>query len=357
MVKLWSLVWGALVVAGHVAENDIYADKRLISLSEGNEVWMDEAEIHALVRNKQRFRDVTDMGPQVGQIRTSNMVKFPTKVTQQAIVNPLLRQVSNTVPQSVLRNLTLFHNRYYNSDLGRQSSEYLYQTVSTLMGTRGRVTQFAHKFPQSSVVARVEGTSQAKNIVVVSAHQDSINQMDHTARAPGADDDGSGTVAILEALRVLVQSNVRLQNSVEFHWYAGEEGGLLGSTDIVRAYANASVVADLHLDMVGFPASPPAVGIVTDYTDNSTSNLVRQLVRAYTDLPTADFTCGYACSDHASWHDAGVRSALPFESQFLDYNNNIHSPNDALDTVDFAHLLKFVNIALGFIVEVAGVEA
>ncbi|KAJ2472395.1 Leucine aminopeptidase 1 [Coemansia sp. RSA 2131] len=357
MVKLWRLVYGALVVAGHVMGNDIYADKRRISLGEGNEVWMDESEIHALVRNKQRFRDITDMEPQVGHSRTSNMVEFPTKVTQQAIVNPLLRQVSDTVPQSVLRNLTTFHNRYYNGDLGRQSSEYLYQTVSTIMGKRGKVTQLAHKFPQSTVIARVEGTSQAKNVVVVSAHQDSINQMDHTGRAPGADDDGSGSVAILEAMRVLVQSNVRLQNSVEFHWYAGEEGGLLGSTDVVNAYSNTSVVADLHLDMVGFPASPPAVGIVTDYTDSSTSNLVRQLVHAYTNLPTADFKCGYACSDHASWHDAGVRSALPFESQFLDYNNNIHSPSDAFDTVDFAHLLKFVNIALGFIIEVAGVEA
>ncbi|KAJ1776735.1 hypothetical protein LPJ54_002876 [Coemansia sp. RSA 1824] len=355
MVKLLSLVWGALVV-GHVVSKDIYADKRRISLGTGSDVWMDEAEIHALVRNNQRFRDITDMGPQVERSRASNMSVFPTKVTQQAVVNPLLRQVSDTVPQNVLRNLTSFHNRYYNGDFGRQSSEYLFQTVSTILGKHGQVTRFAHKFPQSSVIARIEGTSQG-SVVVVSAHQDSINQMDHTARAPGADDDGSGSVAILEAMRVLVQSNVRLHNSVEFHWYAGEEGGLLGSTDVVRAYANTSVVADLHLDMVGFPASPPAVGIVTDYTDSSTSNLVRQLVRAYTDLPTADFTCGYACSDHASWHDAGVRSALPFESQFLDYNNNIHSPNDAFSTVDFAHLLKFVNIALGFIVEVAGVEA
>ncbi|KAJ2080089.1 hypothetical protein H4R24_003328 [Coemansia sp. RSA 988] len=183
--------------------------------------------------------------------------------------------------------------------------------------------------------------------------------MDHQGRAPGADDDGSGAVAILEALRVLIQSNIRLKRSVEFHWYAGEEGGLLGSADIAQSYASRKtpvVVADLHLDMVGYPASPPAVGIVTDYTDNETNELVRQIVGAYTDLSTVDFTCGYACSDHASWHEFGIRSVLPFESQYLDYNSNIHTPADSYETVNFDHLLKYVNIALAFAIEVAGIE-
>ncbi|KAJ2612338.1 hypothetical protein H4S08_002749, partial [Coemansia sp. RSA 1365] len=203
------------------------------------------------------------------------------------------------------------------------------------------------------------GESLAEEIVVISAHQDSINQMDHSGIAPGADDDGSGTVAILETLRVLTESNIRLKRTVEFHWYAGEEGGLLGSADIAQYYAmreKPTVVADLHLDMVGFPASPPAVGIVTDYTDKATSELLRKIVGAYTDLATVDFTCGYACSDHASWHEFGIRSAIPFESQHLDYNANIHTPADAYETVDFDHLLKYVNIALGFAIEVAGIE-
>ncbi|KAJ2347668.1 hypothetical protein GGF43_004705, partial [Coemansia sp. RSA 2618] len=273
----------------------------------------------------------------------------------QAAVEPLLKQVSRDLPTAVLRNFTQFNNRYFNSKLGQQSSEYLFSMVQETGGA-AKVSKFTHKFPQSSVIARLEGTSSSDEIVVVSAHQDSINQANHAGRAPGADDDGSGTVAILEVLRVLAQSSLKLKRSVEFHWYAGEEGGLLGSADVVQAYKDKSVVADLHLDMVGFPASPPAVGIVTDYTESGASNLVRQLVGAYTDLPTVDFKCGYACSDHASWHDIGVRSALPFESQYIDYNSNIHSPNDSFDTVDFDHLLKYVNIALGFIVEVAGIE-
>jgi bacterial leucyl aminopeptidase len=53
--------------------------------------------------------------------------------------------------------------------------------------------------------------------------------------APGADDDCSGTVSILEAFRVLAHSGYIPQDGpVEFHWYAAEEAGLLGSQAIAR---------------------------------------------------------------------------------------------------------------------------
>ncbi|KAJ1952913.1 hypothetical protein GGI12_006127, partial [Dipsacomyces acuminosporus] len=138
-----------------------------------------------------------------------------------------------------------------------------------------------------------------------------------------------------------------------FHWYAGEEGGLLGSADITSAYQTKNVVADLQLDMTAYPSDPPTVGIVTDYTDPDANDLVRQISTTYAGLPTEDFQCGYACSDHASWNDIGVRSTMPFENPYLDGNGNIHTPNDSLSTVDYNHLVKFVKIALGFIIEVA----
>lgn len=67
------------------------------------------------------------------------------------------------------------------------------------------------------------------------AHQDSMNYLFPLLPAPGADDDGSGTVAILEALRVLARSGYTPRGGpVEFHWYAAEEGGNLGSQAVAR---------------------------------------------------------------------------------------------------------------------------
>jgi leucyl aminopeptidase len=60
-------------------------------------------------------------------------------------------------------------------------------------------------------------------------------------KAPGADDDGSGTITILEVFRSLVNTGFRPLRPVEFHWYSGEEAGLLGSQDIAQKYAKRGV--------------------------------------------------------------------------------------------------------------------
>src|SRR5690554_5262592 len=60
-------------------------------------------------------------------------------------------------------------------------------------------------------------------------------------RSPGADDDGSGTVTILEVFRALVNTGFRPHRPVEFHWYSAEEAGLLGSQDVAKSYERKAV--------------------------------------------------------------------------------------------------------------------
>lgn len=96
---------------------------------------------------------------------------------------------------------------------------------------------FTHAFPQSSIIARFE--PKVRNfslpLTIIGAHQDSANYLFPLLPAPGADDDCSGTVSILEAFRVLAASGYTPKNGpVEFHWYAAEEGGLLGSQAVAR---------------------------------------------------------------------------------------------------------------------------
>lgn len=83
---------------------------------------------------------------------------------------------------------------------------------------------------------------------------DSIN-LDNptTGRAPGADDDGTGTVNLIEALRALVAAGWKPARPLEFHWYSGEEAGLLGSQAIATAYARSGVkvYAMMEMDMSG----------------------------------------------------------------------------------------------------------
>ena len=55
-------------------------------------------------------------------------------------------------------------------------------------------------------------------------------------RSPGADDAGSGTVTLLEAFRILSAAGFRPRHPLEFHWYALEEVGLVGSAELASRY-------------------------------------------------------------------------------------------------------------------------
>jgi leucyl aminopeptidase len=87
--------------------------------------------------------------------------------------------------------------------------------------------------------------------VVVGAHQDSANYLFPLLPAPGADDDGSGSITILEAFRGLVEMGFKPKDKVvEFHWYAAEEAGLLGSLDVVDVMVGRNVTVDAMLEFV-----------------------------------------------------------------------------------------------------------
>lgn len=206
-----------------------------------------------------KFIDVTehqDLGNGVHAMKKREYT-FPDGPAQQKIITPLLERLREENMRANLEEFTSFHTRYFRSDYGRQSSEWLFTRInSTAAGVPGlELSPFPHSWPQSSIIARIPGKSQ--KTVVIGAHQDSINLFfPSLLAAPGADDDGSGTVTILEAFRVFCEAvkegAVELENTVEFHWYSAEEGGLLGSQAIFHSYEKEGrdVRAMLQQDMV-----------------------------------------------------------------------------------------------------------
>ena len=98
----------------------------------------------------------------------------------------------------------------------------------------------------ANVIATLRGTVDPDLVYVVSSHYDSVEA------GPGADDDSSGTAALLEAARVLATHP--LPATVVFASFTGEEGGLLGSREFVRRAlaAKMRIVGALNNDMVGW---------------------------------------------------------------------------------------------------------
>ncbi|KAJ1973977.1 hypothetical protein H4R34_004895, partial [Dimargaris verticillata] len=338
--------------------------------------WVLEADTLALKRAGVRFMDITDtvaLDRQLVHAAQLDMLTspLPRHLQHQDAVKPIFDLLSTDYMNQTLTRFTEFSTRYYKSESGRQSCEWLFGKVSevangaSMADSRLNVTvsYFDHPWTQSSIIARVESTQKPKNdeTIIISAHQDSINMwLPWFGRAPGADDDGSGTVTILNAFRALLTSkSFDPDTPVEFHWYSGEEAGLLGSQAVAQEYARQKrkVLGMMQMDMTGFydpsKRDTEVVGIVSDHTDPELSDFLRKLVTEYTHMEPKALRCGYACSDHASWNKAGYRSAMSFEDDDLEANSHIHSPSDTIDTINFDHCQEFSKIAVGFVYELS----
>jgi hypothetical protein len=104
-----------------------------------------------------------------------------------------------------------------------------------------------------NAVAIQRGTERPNDVVIITGHIDSrvTDPMNATADAPGANDDGSGTAAVLEAARVL--SKHKFPGTIVYAALSGEEQGLLGGK-ILADYAKAqgwNVIANLNNDIIG----------------------------------------------------------------------------------------------------------
>lgn len=215
-----------------------------------------------------------------------------------------------------------------------------------------KVDLISHKSTtQKSVRLRIEGSERPSEIIVLGGHLDSINGGWGGGGAPGADDNASGSAALLEALRVLAKQD-RPERSIEFFWYAGEESGLLGSAEIAKQYKAESkdVVAVLQVDMTLFPgAGEFVVGNISDFTSPWLRSYLESRNNTYIKAKLIDDKCGYACSDHASWYRQGYATLMPFEADTSRMNKKIHTANDKVDeTSSFRHALVFSKIALVF---------
>lgn len=392
-----SLAWRVLST---ISKHPLLEPRLVQTCDDCQPYWTTEAAKHLLLWRGMNFIDVTgdhERGATYIQSmrarRTrleANNAKFPGTVQhRKQLEKAVFTKISDAGPRENLAKFTSFRTRHYRSATGRESQAWLKSTVAKVAETRAdlnaTVSEFSHSWGQNTVILHIPGRNASataeQGLTIVGAHQDSTGFMPFLA-APGADDDGSGTVTLLESLRVLFGSNDWAPTSdVEFHWYSAEEGGLLGSQEVVRSYAdeNKKVKAMLQQDMTAFlkKGTEERVGLresllraqnvqmlidslfftATDFVDEKLRAFVQMLVQEYLDIPAVDTKLGYAASDHASWNKAGYPSVFAIEAPFEDCNlQRIHTTRDTFDHEEFSfeHLLKFVRLTSAFVVELAG---
>ncbi len=233
--------------------------------------------------------------------------------------------------------------------------------------------------PTENVVAMVEGSDPVlKNeYVIVSAHLDHIGidpALEGDRINNGADDDGSGTVSLLEIAEAFEQARLDghgPRRSVLFLHVTGEEKGLLGSeyfADREPLVPLASIAANLNIDMIGRRdpsydgAANPYVYILGAELISTDIDAVSARVNAETGLnldlskrfnSADDPNQFFRRSDHWSFGKHGI----PFIFYFTGTHEDYHGPGDEAWKIDYDRMASIARLVFGTAWEIANSDA
>ncbi|MCL8537894.1 M28 family metallopeptidase [Chryseobacterium gallinarum] len=225
---------------------------------------------------------------------------------------------------------------------------YYQKVPSEFMKKRG-----GGNLPDSeNIMAFIEGSEKPDEIVVISGHYDHVGTKNGVVYN-GADDDGSGTVAVMEmakAFQAAKKAGKGPKRSVLFLHVTGEEHGLFGSEYYTDnpVFPLANTVVDLNIDMIGRddPANrgkqyiyvigsdmlSSQLKVINEEANKKTHNL--ELNYKYDDLNDPEQL--YYRSDHYNFAKNNVPVAFFFDGIHEDY----HKPTDDPDKIDYKLLEK-----------------
>ncbi len=220
-----------------------------------------------------------------------------------------------------------------------------------------------------NIWAFIEGSEKPNEVVVISAHYDHVG-IKNGEVYNGADDDGSGTVALLEiaqAFEIAKKEGHGPKRSILFLHVTGEEHGLLGSSYYSEhpLFPLANTVADINIDMIGRhdefhnDSSKYVYLIGSDYLSTDLYNICEEVNKKYVNLfldykfnDRKDPNRFYYRSDHYNFAKNGIPSVFLFNGVHADY----HKASDEVDKIEFDALSKRAQLAFTIAWEIANRE-
>jgi len=210
-----------------------------------------------------------------------------------------------------------------------------------------------------NVVGLLEGSDPKlrDEVVVFTAHYDHIGVGADGSIFHGADDDGSGTVAVLELAEAFVTNPVKPKRSLLFITVTGEEKGLWGSQYYVThpLIPLEKTVADLNTDMIGRMDTtyerlnnPNYVYVIgSDKISTQMDSLLRvsnkeseNLILDYKYNDDKDPQMFYRRSDHFNF----ARNGIPIVFFFTGVHKDYHRPTDTVDKILFDRMARIVRL-------------
>jgi hypothetical protein len=213
---------------------------------------------------------------------------------------------------------------------------------------RAKVERVSEPIPTENVLGLVEGSDKKDEIIVITAHYDHVGVEDGQI-FNGADDDGSGTVAVMELAQAFAQAKrdgFGPRRSILFMTVTAEEKGLLGSDYYTQnpVFPLENTVANLNIDMIGrldrkYKDNPNYVYVIgSDKLSSTLHQISEEANQTHTNL-TLDYTYNdpddpnrfYYRSDHYNF----AKNNIPVVFYFNGVHEDYHRPTDTVDKILF----------------------
>lgn len=234
--------------------------------------------------------------------------------------------------------------------------------------TQASTTQFPFNAQMcNNVIAEFPGAVNPSQIVVFGAHLDCRNTQSNngTSRAPGADDNGTGSAIAILFARLIQRQRADLgpfQKTLRIMTFCGEEQGLVGSRAIARQYKaeNVNVVGMFNADMVGYRRNitgtqtpgPITLAFMNSAVNPDLTASCKAIVAQYlatgdgSNPPTYIGDTSGCCSDQQAFNEQGYPSLGVFETNtssvvYPDYHRDTDTP-DKVSDVQVAQFAKAI---------------
>jgi hypothetical protein len=284
------------------------------------------------------------------EINLDQSVKYATSITAKDLGTHLLiyasdefegRNTGEPGQKKAVEYLKKFYKKQ-NIPSALGGDDYFQDVPAEWMNKNTRRGTFKDS---ENVVAIIKGSEKPNEIVVISAHLDHEG-IKNGKIYNGADDDGSGTVALLEiaeAFKMAVDAGKGPKRSILFLHVTGEEKGLLGSkyyTDVDPIFPLANTVCNLNIDMVGriddrHKADPNYVYLIgSDKLSTELHTLSEEVNKKYTKI-NLDYKYNdendpnryYYRSDHYNFAKNNVPVIFYFNGTHADYHKHTDTPD------------------------------
>ncbi|MBN1552297.1 M20/M25/M40 family metallo-hydrolase [bacterium] len=277
-------------------------------------------------------RELLDFSPL--QFDDESNIRFAPSGTKDPLIVKMLSEVSIDTMENLVRKLQSFSSRHYSTTENKSvvcpwlrtllsqwcDSAYL-ESVNSSCGPNVVGVKKGSKNPSST------------NYCVVGGHMDAVTTSG-PFKAAGADDNATGTAAVLECARVFKKYS--FENTIKFVLFNGEEGGMIGSKAFVNNMKNAKhtlIGGAVTFDMLGHSSASSKNLVQLEGFNNNSANskfvteFMKGVVQQYTSLDTYEYLEGFG-SDHVSFNTQGYVSMLCIEKEYENPAN--HTNYDTL---------------------------